>query len=92
MNTMTTAASSSIRDTIREFIGQSIDISELADDVNLFESGIVNSLFAVQLMTFLEKHFGFEVSMEDLEIRNFQSVEATAAFVQAKLSAIGRLS
>ena len=74
-----------IRQTIRDFIAQSIDISGLGDDVNLFESGIVNSLFAVQLMTFLEKTFGFEVGMEDLEIQNFQSIDATSAFVGSKL-------
>ena len=50
----------------------------------LFETGIVNSLFAVQLMTFVEKTFAIEVEMEDLDIENFKSLNATAAFVMRK--------
>ena len=84
---ISTMETKQIRETVREFIAQSIDISNLGDDVNLFESGIVNSLFAVQLMTFLERTFGFEVGMEDLEIQNFQSIDATTAFVHGKLQA-----
>ena len=51
---------------------------------NLFESGIVNSLFAVQLMTFIEKTFAIEVGMDDLDIENFKSLSATTAFVSRK--------
>jgi acyl carrier protein len=56
----------------------------LGDDGNLFETGIVNSLFAVQLMTFVERQFGIEIGMDDLEIENFKSINATAAFVARK--------
>jgi acyl carrier protein len=56
----------------------------LDDDDNLFESGLVNSLFAVQLMTFIEKTFAIEVGMEDLDIENFKSLNAAAAFVVRK--------
>ena len=56
----------------------------LADDDNLFESGIVNSLFAVQLMTFIEKTFAIEVGIDDLDIENFKSLNAAAAFVVTK--------
>jgi methoxymalonate biosynthesis acyl carrier protein len=73
-----------IREKIRAFILASIHLPDLTDDDNLFESGIVNSLFAVELMTFLEKTFGVEVGPDDLEIANFQSIEAAADFVARK--------
>jgi acyl carrier protein len=73
-----------IRDAIRGFILRSVSLPELRDDENLFETGIVNSLFAVQLTTFLEKTFGFEVTMEDLDIENFKSIAAATAFVVKK--------
>ena len=73
-----------VKETIRKFILDSININGLEDDDNLFESGIVNSLFAVQLMTFIEKSFNIEVTMEDLVIENFQSIEATTSFVMKK--------
>ena len=69
---------------IRRFILSSVALRELDDDANLFEAGIVNSLFAVQLMTFVEKTFAIEVGADDLDIDNFKSVSATAAFVQRR--------
>ena len=73
-----------IKDAIKRFILSSINIAQLDDDANLFESGIVNSLFAVQLMTFIEKTFAIEVEMDDLDIENFKSLNATTTFVVRK--------
>jgi acyl carrier protein len=73
-----------VKETVRKFINNSINIDGLGDDENLFESGIVNSLFAVQLMTFVERGFGLEIGMEDLDVENFKSVNATAAFINRK--------
>jgi acyl carrier protein len=81
---MITVDENEIKETVRGFILNSISIPNLDDDDNLFESGIVNSLFAVQLMTFIEKTFGLEVGMEDLDIENFKSLNAAAAFVLQK--------
>ena len=73
-----------IKETVRRFISNSTRIPDLHDDDDLFESGIVNSLFAVQLMTFIEKTFAIEVAMDDLDIENFKSLDATTAFVVRK--------
>ncbi|MNC95035.1 acyl carrier protein [compost metagenome] len=54
---------------------------------DLFQSGIVNSLFAVQLMTFMETRFRIEVGSEDLEMDNFRSLDAATAFVVRKAGA-----
>jgi len=81
---MNTEITQTPKATIRNFILDSINIPDLNDDDNLFESGIVNSLFAVQLMTFLEKSFNIEVTMDDLSMDNFESINATSSFVQKK--------
>ena len=81
---MTHADTNHVKETIRGFINKSINIESLGDDENLFESGIVNSLFAVQLTTFVEREFGVEIGMDDLDIENFKSINATAAFVLRK--------
>jgi len=73
-----------IKEAVRQFIFSSIRLPDLGDDDNLFESGIVNSLFAVQLMTFVEKAFGIEVQSDDLDIENFKSLNATTEFVVRK--------
>jgi methoxymalonate biosynthesis acyl carrier protein len=74
----------SVKETVRQFILKSINIPDLRDDDDLFELGIANSLFAVQLMTFIEKTYALEVEMEDLDIENFKSLSASTAFVMKK--------
>jgi len=81
--------STNVKETVRNFINSSINIEGLGDDENLFETGIVNSLFAVQLMTFVERSFGIEIGMEDLEVENFKSVSATAAFIDRESAGKG---
>jgi acyl carrier protein len=78
------AQEADIKEAVKRFILRSINIRDFDDDDNLFESGIVNSLFAVQLMTFIEKNFSIEVVMDDLDINNFKSVNAAAGFVMRK--------
>jgi methoxymalonate biosynthesis acyl carrier protein len=84
LTSMNAGEEKGIKETIKRFILSSIDFTQLEDDDNLFESGIVNSLFAVQLMTFIEKAFSIEVGLDDLDIENFKSLSATTAFVLKK--------
>lgn len=84
---MTTTDPQEIRTLVREFINRSINIDAFSDDENLFESGIVNSLFAVELTTFVESRFGVDVGPDDLDLANFQSIRATADFVARKAAA-----
>jgi acyl carrier protein len=55
---------------IREFIGKHVRGHELTDDEDIFASGFVNSMFAMQLVQFVETAFGVAVENEDLEIDN----------------------
>jgi methoxymalonate biosynthesis acyl carrier protein len=73
-----------VRQKVRDFILRSVAIGKLDDEDDLFATGIVNSLFAVTLMTFVEKTFAIEVDVDDLDIANFKSVNATAAFILRK--------
>ncbi len=81
---MNMSDSNQVKEIVRKFINDSINIDALGDDENLFESGLINSLFAVQLMTFIERKFGIEFGMDDLDIENLKSINATAAFVARK--------
>ena len=73
-----------VKEVIRKFINNSVNIDLLGDDENLFEKGFINSLFAIQLMTFIERKFDLEIGMDDLEIKNFASITATSEFIQRK--------
>ena len=73
-----------IKEAVARFIFHSTNLTDLQEDDHLFETGIFNSLFAVQLMTFIEKAFQIEVGPDDLDIENFKSINATTAFVLKK--------
>lgn len=84
MNMKESGGSGEVKETLRQFVTRSINFPDLADDDDLFESGLVNSLFAIQLMTFIEKTFGVEVESDDLDIKNFRSLDAATSFVLKK--------
>lgn len=72
---------------IREFVTRSFSGQQLADDDDMFALGFATSLFAMQLVAFVEKQFGVEVDSDDLDIDNFRSVRAIAGLVERKLAA-----
>lgn len=69
---------------IRKFLTRFFSQHELQDDEDIFELGFVNSLFAMQLVMFIEKDFGIQVGNDDLDIKNFSSINKIDAFVQLK--------
>jgi methoxymalonate biosynthesis acyl carrier protein len=71
---------------IRGFVVSAIDADPLEDDTDFFQSGLVDSLFAMELVVFIEESFSIVVEIDDLELDNFSSIENLAAFVQRKSS------
>ena len=69
---------------IREFLTRSFDGRRLEDTDDIFELGFANSLFALQLVSFVERQFGIEIGSEDLEMDNFRSVHAITSLVARK--------
>jgi methoxymalonate biosynthesis acyl carrier protein len=72
------------KDKIRAFILTTVRKPDLGDDEDIFVLGLVNSLFAMQLVMFVENEFGLKVEDEDLEVDNFKSVDAIAGLVERK--------
>ncbi|MFD9903983.1 phosphopantetheine-binding protein [Streptomyces sp. NPDC059063] len=76
-----------IRERTREYLRTSL-ARTIADDEDIFAAGLVNSLFAAQLVLFVEDGFGITVENDELEIAHFSSVDAVTAFVTRKTSAV----
>ena len=72
---------------LRAFVERFMRGHDLQDGEDLFGTGYVNSMFAMQLVQFVESTFGVACESEDLEIDNFRSIDALTAFVQRKLGA-----
>lgn len=72
------------RDKIRDFVTENAGDADIAEDQDIFQTGLVNSLFAMQLVLFIEKDFQIKVEDDDLDISNFNSIGAMADFVARK--------
>jgi acyl carrier protein len=69
---------------IRRYLETAI-AEPISDTDDFFERGFVNSLFAIQLVTFVEQEFSITAEREDLDINNFSSVATLTQFVRRKL-------
>ena len=72
---------------IREFLSRFFQTQELTDGDDFFERGFVTSLFAMQLLMFVEKEFVVRVLDEDLDLQNFNTVNAIDNFIRRKVGA-----
>lgn len=70
---------------IREFLGRFFDESSVGDDDNIFETGLVNSLFALQLVSFIEQEFDISIENEELDIQHFKDINSIASLISKKL-------
>ncbi len=75
----------SILNKTKAFLGQYIKNVDIAEDHDLFASGLFNSLFAMQLVLFVEKEFGLKVENQDLDYDNFKSLTAIVDFITQKI-------
>ncbi|CAM3925866.1 hypothetical protein GCM10009799_49970 [Nocardiopsis rhodophaea] len=71
-----------IKAALREFIlGRYPDL-DLRDDEDIFRLGFVNSLFAMELVMFVESKFQLSIPNEELSLDGFRTVDAMAALVE----------
>ena len=85
---MNTAMSNvQMQEQIQAFIFEKFPLSRkrsLTPQVDLLESGILDSLGILDLVSFVEQTFGIVVNDEELVPENFRSIESLSAFVLAK--------
>ncbi|MFF5974542.1 acyl carrier protein [Streptomyces sp. NPDC012769] len=79
-DTATAQQDAVIRETLTAFLEQRTKTA-VAADVDLFSTGLVTSLFAMELLVHVEQSFGVQVGGSDLTLDNFRSVDAMTALV-----------
>jgi len=73
---------------IRQFVLQKFPLARrrnVSDSDNLLESGIIDSLGVLELVTFMQQEFSVAIADEDLTPENFQNIESMVRFVQHSL-------
>ncbi|EYF03730.1 acyl carrier protein [Chondromyces apiculatus] len=78
--------------TVREFLLRHFRGYDLQDDEDIFGLGFVNSLFAMQLITFIEGEFKLRIENEDLDVKNFQTLNAVTALIARKAGESGAVA
>jgi acyl carrier protein len=61
---------------------------ELADSDSLLDKGIIDSTGVLELVGFLEEHFGIAVDDEDLVPENLDSVDTLVGYIDRKSSRV----
>lgn len=62
--------------------------AELSEAEDIFSIGYVNSLFAMELVMFIEKEFAITIPNDELRIDNFRTAAAMTDLVTRQRSAV----
>jgi methoxymalonate biosynthesis acyl carrier protein len=62
-----------------------LNIQAPSPDIELIESGTIDSLTFVELLAHLEREFSIRIPLENLDLNQFRSIERISDFIQAKL-------
>ena len=76
-----------IQDDVRGFIVETFfvaDPAELTEDLSLIDSGIVDSTGMLDVILFIEEHFGITLDAHEADKENFNTINLITALVQAK--------
>lgn len=73
-----------MKELIKDYVKTNAWGKNIDDDTPIFEFGYVNSLFAIELMCFLEKNFQIKIKTTDLDISNFRTINTICYFVKSK--------
>ena len=70
-----------VKDQILGFLASRFPEEEIQETEDIFQLGYVNSLFAMELVMFVEKSFGVVIPNDELRIENFQTAVVMAQLV-----------
>lgn len=77
---------------IKDFITENLIVFEdeidFQDDDNIFQMGYVNSLFAMKLLNYIENEFQVKIQNEEMDIKNFSSVNAIINLLNQKAATV----
>ena len=83
-STSPTPDAARLRERIIAVFSNAMHVDVPATDTDLFETGVLDSLAFVELLLNLEREFGVETSVADLEIENFSTITRITDFVMAR--------
>lgn len=71
---------------VSEILSEGDQDNALKDSDSLIESGIIDSMGIISILSFIEERFSIEISSEELLPENFDSINAITTLVSNKVS------
>ncbi len=81
---MVTLSNIELHDKITKLLSEKVLIEASSIETDLVETGLLDSLKLVELMTSLEDEFGITISFDEIEIDNFRSIASIAEYVNQR--------
>jgi acyl carrier protein len=66
--------SARIKEFIMTEVSPELGLQQIGDDEPLIDSGIVDSLGILRILTFLDETFGVDLASEEIKLENFRTV------------------
>ena len=71
-----------ICNSLANFFKNNLDLDIPSNDDDLIDSGLLDSLSFVELLVHIEQNYGFEVSIDEIELNDFRSISSIAHYIQ----------
>lgn len=73
-----------IEQKMMKFVSKNVSGGNVGLEDNLFELGLVHSLFAMQIILFIEKEFNVELEDDDLDFEKLQNIKMICELVDER--------
>ena len=80
-----------VRDELKTFLARRIPEDILDDDLNTFESGYINSMFAMEIVMHIEEILGFRIPANRLDMKSFRTLGSITQLVCSLRDEAGNL-
>lgn len=75
-----------LRNHIRSVYVPDAGLDEITDDLDVLDTGVIDSLGVLRLMAWLDRHFDIALSDADISLDDFRSISSIAALVEREQS------
>ena len=75
-----------VKEKIKVFLSKFVNVNEIEDTDNIFQKGLVTSLFAMNLVHFIEKEFDISIDNTELDLDNFKDINSIVALIGKKIA------
>ena len=78
---------STIKEGVKKYVLEASlsDVKDLKDETLIFEEGLLDSMGLLFLIEFLNEEFKVEVNDEELNTKNFETINSIVSFVANKI-------